>query len=52
MILKKPHKDSHLLRGLSPKSHFILKYVEQDVLISPNPRGKLEDLAVGCVCVV
>jgi len=26
--------------------------VEQDALMSPNPRGKLEDLAVGCVCVV
>jgi len=26
--------------------------VEQDALMSPNPRGKLEDLAAGCVCVV
>jgi len=26
--------------------------VEQDALMSPNLRGKLEDLAVGCVCVV
>jgi len=26
--------------------------VEQDALMSPNPRGKLEDLAPGCVCVV
>ena len=26
--------------------------VEQDALLSPNPRGKLEDLAVGCVCVL
>jgi len=26
--------------------------VEQDALMSPNPRGKLEDLVVGCVCVV
>jgi len=26
--------------------------VEQDALMSPNPRGKLEDLAVRCVCVV
>jgi len=25
---------------------------EQDDLMSPNPRGKLEDLAAGCVCVV
>jgi len=24
--------------------------VEQDALMSPNPRGKLEDLVVGCVC--
>jgi len=24
--------------------------VEQDALMSPNPRGKLEDLADGCVC--
>jgi len=24
--------------------------VEQDALMSPNPRGKLEDLAAGCVC--
>jgi len=23
--------------------------VEQDALMSPNPRGKLEDLAAGCV---
>jgi len=27
-------------------------YVEQDALMSPNPRGKLEDLVAGCVCVV
>jgi len=27
-------------------------YVEQDALMSPNPRGKIEDLDVGCVCVV
>jgi len=27
-------------------------FVEQDALMSPNPRGKLEDLAAGCVCVV
>jgi len=26
--------------------------VEQDALMSPNPRGKLEDLVVGCVCVL
>jgi len=26
--------------------------VEQDALMSPNPRGKLEGLAAGCVCVV
>jgi len=26
--------------------------VEQDALMSPNPRGKLEDLVDGCVCVV
>jgi len=26
--------------------------VEQDALMSPNPRGKLEDLVAGCVCVV
>jgi len=26
--------------------------VEQDALMSPNPRGKLEDLAAGYVCVV
>jgi len=25
--------------------------VEQDVLMSPNPRGKLEDLDAGCMCV-
>jgi len=25
--------------------------VEQDALMSPNPSGKLEDLAVGCGCV-
>jgi len=25
--------------------------VEQDALMSPNPKGKLEDLVVGCVCV-
>jgi len=34
---------------------FMNKYslpVEQDALMSPNPRGKLEDLVVGCVCVV
>jgi len=24
--------------------------VEQDALMSPNPRGKLEDLVAGCVC--
>jgi len=24
--------------------------VEQDALMSPNPRGKLKDLVVGCVC--
>jgi len=24
--------------------------VEQDAFMSPNPRGKLEDLAAGCVC--
>jgi len=24
--------------------------VEQDALMSPNPRGKIEDLVVGCVC--
>jgi len=28
------------------------KDVEQDALMSPNPSGKLEDLVVGCVCVV
>jgi len=28
------------------------KIVEQDALMSPNPRGKLEDLAIGRVCVV
>jgi len=26
--------------------------VEQGALMSPNPRGMLEDLAVGCVCLV
>jgi len=26
--------------------------VEQDALMSPNPRGKLEDLVAGCVCAV
>jgi len=26
--------------------------VKQGDLMSPNPRGKLEDLVVGCVCVV
>jgi len=26
--------------------------IEQDALMSPNPRGKLEDHVVGCVCVV
>jgi len=26
--------------------------VEQDALMSPNPRGKLEDLVAGCVCVL
>jgi len=30
----------------------IAQIVEQDALMSPNPRGKLEDLTVGCVCVV
>jgi len=24
--------------------------VEQDALMSPNPKGKLEDRVVGCVC--
>jgi len=28
------------------------RVVEQDALMSPNPRGKLEDLVVGCVCVL
>ena len=27
-------------------------FVEQDALMSPNPRGKLEDLVAGCVYVV
>ena len=27
-------------------------FVEQYALMSPNPRGKLEDLAAGCVCVL
>ena len=26
--------------------------VEHDALMSPNPRGKLEDLVAGCLCVV
>jgi len=26
--------------------------VEQNALMFPNPRGRLEDLVVGCVCVV
>jgi len=30
--------------------HQIGEIVEQDVLMSPNPRGKLEDLAAVCVC--
>jgi len=30
----------------------IVEVVEQDALMSPNSRGKLEDLVVGCVCVV
>jgi len=30
----------------APEAHT----VEQDVLMSPNSRGKLEDLVVGCVC--
>jgi len=29
-----------------------MMFVEQDALMSPNPRGKLEDLVVVCVCVV
>jgi len=28
-----------------------LMIIEQDALMSPNPREKLEDLAAGCVCV-
>jgi len=31
---------------------FMQKTVEQDALMSPNPKGKLEDHAAGCVCVV
>jgi len=30
----------------------LIQSVEQDALMSPNPRGKVEDLAAGCVCVV
>ena len=26
--------------------------IEQDALMSPNPKGKLEDLVAGCVCVL
>jgi len=29
-----------------------LVFVEQGALMSPNPSGKLEDLAASCVCVV
>jgi len=29
-----------------------LIFVEQDALMSPNPKGKLEDLATGCVCII
>jgi len=29
-----------------------VNFFEQDALMSPNPRGKLEDHAVGCVCCV
>ena len=31
---------------------FHMAHVEQDALMSPNPREKLEDLAAGCVCCV
>jgi len=44
-----------LIRLVSPAnkpSSFPKLFVEQDALMSPNPRGKLEDLAAGCVCVV
>jgi len=27
-----------------------VEIVEQDALMSTNPRGKLEDLAAGCAC--
>ena len=27
------------------------KVFEHSALMSPNPRGRLEDLVVGCVCV-
>jgi len=31
---------------------FVVLRVEQDALMCPNPRGKLEDLVAGCVCVL
>ena len=32
--------------------NYYIDFVEQDALMSPKPREKLEDLVVGCVCVV
>jgi len=46
-VQKQQHKQT---RDLSSSNRG--EIVEQDALMSPNPRGKLEDLVVGCVCVV
>ena len=41
-----------ITRGIGTPLSLDEHIVEQDALMSPNPRGKLEDLAAGCVCVV
>ena len=39
--------------GMNPYGNLSSKHsVEQDALMSPNPKEKLEDLAAGCMCVV
>ena len=46
-----PFTDIQAYRRLIGRLMYLTN-VEQDVLMSPNPRGKLQELAVGCVCVV
>jgi len=50
MLSNETVKERTGLKGLNVYEE--AQAVEQDALMSPNPRGKLEDLAARCACVV